>query len=115
MPNVLKLGAAALRSVPIPKPGVSADAYAGALHDWHKSHFASIYAAAGNLAIIAAQLAEAQDDESKKLLAYLESQSSSEKSPSDRMANGRTRADYNRAQRDLMRRRAAMKAAKVQS
>jgi hypothetical protein len=112
--NILRLGAAALRHVPTPKPGVSADAYGRALADWHRStgHL-KIYAAAGNLAIIAAQLVEAQDEESRRLLAHLERSMPNEKLPTDKMANGRTRADYNAAQRELMRRRSAeAKAAK---
>lgn len=111
--NVLKLGAAALRAVPTPKAGVNADVYARALRDWHRStgHL-KIYAAAGNLAILAAQLVEAEDEESKKLLAHLERVAPVEKSPSDKMANGRSREAYNAAQREVMRRRSA--AAKVQ-
>ena|ERR1700722_11806064 len=111
MTNLLKLGAAALRAVPTPKPGVSADVYARLLHDWHRSNGClKIYGAAGNLAIIAAQLVEAQDEESKKLLAHLERVAPVDKSPSDKMANGRSRADKNAYQRDLMRKRAAKKA-----
>jgi hypothetical protein len=112
---ILRLGAAALRHVPTPKPGVRADAYANALHDWHRSTgYVKIYAAAGNLAIIAAQLVEADDDESRKLLAHLERAVPAEKLPSDKMANGRSREKFNEAQRELMRRRSAeAKAAKV--
>jgi hypothetical protein len=106
--NILKLGAAALRAVPTPKPGVSAAAYTRALHDWHRSTgLISIYGAAGNLAIIAAELVEAKDDKSKALLAHLERQSVNDKSPSDKMSNGRTREAYNAAQREVMRRRSA--------
>jgi hypothetical protein len=87
MTNILKLGASALRAVPTPKPGVSADDYAQGLHDWHRpTGYLKIYGAAGNLAIIAAQLVEAQDEESRKLLEHLESSVPNEKLPTDKMA-----------------------------
>jgi hypothetical protein len=108
MANILKLAAAALRSVPTPRPGVNANDYAKALHDWHKSHVADVYLHAANLAITVAQLTEAQDTESTKLLAFLEGQAgapSTVKLPTDIMSNGRTRADHNKSMREVMRRR----------
>jgi hypothetical protein len=104
----LRRAGAALRSVPIPKPGVDAKTYAGALADWHRSTGSvRVYMHAANLAIECALLAEAEDAESRALLAHLDRQvaASNERLASDIMPNGRSRADYNAAQADFMRRK----------
>jgi hypothetical protein len=114
MTNPLRRAGAALRSVPTPKPGICADAYGRALADWHLSTGSiRVYMHAANLAIECALLAEAEDEESKKLLGHLDRQAaaSNEKLPSDKMPNGRSRADYNAAQADFMRRKRAAKKA----
>jgi hypothetical protein len=105
MNSPLRRAGAALRSVPIPKPGVCADAYGRALADWHRSTGSiRVYMHAANLAIECALLAEAEDVESKKLLDHLDRQvaASNERLPTDRMPNGRSRDSYNAAQKKLM-------------
>jgi hypothetical protein len=118
MTNPLRRAAAVLRSVPIPKLGVNAGDYARALHDWHRSTGSiRVYLHAANLTIECALLDEAQDTESKKLLAHLDRQvaSSNEKLPTDKMPNGRSRADHNAAMAELMRRKRAAKKAEAAS
>jgi hypothetical protein len=111
-PNILRTAAVALSHVPLPQPGIKAEPYARALHDWHRSTGSlKVYAAAANLAIEAALLTEAEDPESKKFLAHLTAQVS--KLPTD-IVSGESREQKNERQRLLMRkRRAAAKAAKV--
>jgi len=117
MNSPLRRAGAALRSVPIPKPGVDAKAYAGALRDWSRSTGSiRVYMHAANLAIECALLAEAEDMESKRLLDHLDRQvaASNERLPTDRMPNGRSRDSYNAAQKKLMaEKRAKAKAEKL--
>jgi hypothetical protein len=107
--SILRLADAALRLVPTPKPGVNADAYARALHDWHRSTgFLKIFAAAGNLAIVASQLAEATDPASKAVVARL---AANAPKPQTDVVSGEPRSQRNERQKILMReRRAAAKA-----
>jgi predicted proteasome-type protease len=103
--NILKLGAVALSHVPTPKAGVSADAYARDLHDWHRNTGSlKVYAAAGNLAIECALLTEATDEESRKFLAHLTANVS--KLPTD-VISGEPRVQRNERQARIMRERRA--------
>jgi hypothetical protein len=105
MANILKLGAVALSHVPTPKDSVRAEAYARALHDWHRSTgYLKVYAAAANLAIEVALLTEADDTESKQFLAHLTANVS--KLPTD-VVMGEARAQRNERQKLLMRQRRA--------
>ena len=108
MINALKLGAAALRGVPVPKPNEPSADYATRLATW-REECSELEVYAGALAVCAAEALEAQDEPTKTLVARLSNNSANNtpRSLSDVMANGRSRADFNAAQAAQMRRRRA--------
>jgi hypothetical protein len=109
-PNILKLGLAAYREVPVPKPGEQSGAYAIRLREWNRGRH-ELETCAGNLAISAARAVESLDPATRELVARL---SATNKATPETSANRRSRADYNSYQADYMARRraAAAKAAK---
>ena len=97
--NVLRLAAAALRVVPVPKPD-EGDDYGFRMNAWSLSR-SKLERYAGALACAAYDAA--RDPAQAELVASLSN--NAQKPLSDTMANGRSREDFNAYQREAMRRR----------
>jgi hypothetical protein len=103
----MKLAAAALRAVPVPKPNEPSGTYGNRLREWNHGRL-EIETCAGNLALSAARASESEHPRTRELVAGLVSNPLTQTDT----VKGQSRADRNEYMADYMRRKRA--SAKVQ-